>query len=152
MIHWELCKQLKFYHTNKWYVQNPISVLDNDTHKLLWDFEIQTDYLISARRLDLIINKKERTCRIMDVAIPADHRLKLKESEKRDQYLDLVMELKKLWNMKVTVIPIVTGPLGIVTKGLVQGMEDLRITGRIETVHTTESLRSARILRSVQET
>ena len=31
----------------------------------------------------------------MDFAVPADHRLKLKESEKKDKYLDLARELKK---------------------------------------------------------
>ena len=66
------------------------SVLENRTHKLLWDFEIQTDDQISARRQDLmIINKKKRTCRIVDFAVPADHKVKLKECEKRDKYLDL---------------------------------------------------------------
>ena len=55
MTHWELCKKFKFDHTNKWYMHNPASVLDNETHKLLWDFDIQTNYLISTRRLSLII-------------------------------------------------------------------------------------------------
>ena len=42
-------------------MHNPASVLDNDTHKLLWDFDTQTDHLISARKPDLIvINKKEK--------------------------------------------------------------------------------------------
>ena len=42
-------------------MHNPESVLENDTHKLLWDFDIQTDHLISARRPDLIIiNNKKR--------------------------------------------------------------------------------------------
>ena len=41
VIHWELCKKLKFDHTNKWYMHNPESVLENETHKLRWDFEIQ---------------------------------------------------------------------------------------------------------------
>ena len=50
---------------------------------------------------------KKRTCEIVDFAVPADHRVKLKEYEKRDKYLELGRELKKLWNMKVTVIPIV---------------------------------------------
>ena len=53
--------------------------------------------------------------------------MKLKECEKRDKYLDLARELKKLWNMKVTIIP--TGAFGTVTKGLVKGLEDLKITG-----------------------
>ena len=37
----------------------------------------------------------------MDFAIPADHCVKLKESEKRDKYLNVARELKKLWNMRV---------------------------------------------------
>ena len=38
----------------------------------------------------------------MDFAVPADHSIKLKESEKKDKYLDLVRRLKKMWNMKET--------------------------------------------------
>ena len=61
MIHWELYKKFRFDHMYKWYMHNPASVQENDTHKLLWDFDIQTDHLISARRPDLIIiNNKKR--------------------------------------------------------------------------------------------
>ena len=69
------------------------------THKLLWDFDTQTDHLISHRRPDLIVinthKKKKRTCKIVDFAVPAGHRIQLKESEKKDKYLDLARELKK---------------------------------------------------------
>ena len=96
-------------------MHNPTSVLENDTHKFLLDFDIQTDHLILARRPDFtIINKKEKR----EKKKRTDHRVKLKESEKRDKYLDLARGLKKLWNMKVTVIPIVTCALGTVTKRL----------------------------------
>ena len=57
----------------------------------------------------------------MDFAVPADHRVKLKESEKKGKYLDLARELKKLWNMKVTVISTVIGTVGTITEGLLQG-------------------------------
>ena len=78
-------------------MHHPTSVLENDTHKLLWDFDIQMDHLISAIQPDLIIiNKNKRTCKIVDFAVPADHRIKLKESVKRDKYLNLARELKKL--------------------------------------------------------
>ena len=97
-------------------MHNPAPVLENDSHKLLWDFNIQTDHLIPARRPDLIIinnnNKKKRICKIVDFAVPADHKINLKESEKKDKYLDLARELKNLWNMKVTIVPIVIGALG----------------------------------------
>ena len=101
-------------------MHNPGPVLENDTHKLLWDFDIQTDHLITTRRPDLIIinNKKKRICKIIDFLVSADHRIKLKECEKKDKYLDLARELKKLWNMNVTIIPIVIGAFGTVTKEL----------------------------------
>ena len=105
---------------------NAAAVLKNKPQKLLWDFNIQTDHLISTRRPDLIvIRKKKRTCKIVDFAIPAKHRIKLKESEMKDKYLDLDWELKKLWNMKVTIISIVIGAFGTVTKRLLKGLEDL---------------------------
>ena len=70
-------------------MHNPAPVLENDTHKLIWDFNMQTDHLISARTPDLKINKKKkRLCKIVDFAVPADHRIKLKECEKKDEYLD----------------------------------------------------------------
>ena len=64
--------------------------------------------------------KKKKICKIVDFAAPANHRIKLKECEKRDKYLDLARELKKLWNMAVTIIPIVIGAFGTVTKGLLK--------------------------------
>ena len=39
---------------------NPTSVLENKTHKRLWDFEIQTEHLIAARQPDLIIIIKKK--------------------------------------------------------------------------------------------
>ena len=53
--------------------------------------------------------------------------VKLKESKKRDKYLDLAKELRKLWNMKVMMISIVIGADGTVNKGLVRRLEDLEI-------------------------
>ena len=54
--------------------------------------------------------------------------------------------------MKVMMIPVVIGALGTVTKRLVQGLEDLEIRGRVETIQMTALLRLARILRRVLET
>ena len=49
VIHRELCKKFNFHHSTKWYMHKPESVLENKTHKILWDFEVQTDHLIPAR-------------------------------------------------------------------------------------------------------
>ena len=63
--------------------------------------------------------------------------MKLKECKKRDKYLDLARELKKLRNMKVTITPIVIGAFRTVIKGLLKGLEDLVVGGREETIQTT---------------
>ena len=72
---------------NKWYMHNPEYILENETHKILWDFEIQTDQPISARRSDLMIvnnnkkkkkkkkgkkRKEKRISRTVDFAVLAD--------------------------------------------------------------------------------
>ena len=60
-------------------MHEPESVLENETHNILWDFEIKTDHLIPARRPYLVlINKKKRICQLVDFAIPANHRVKMK--------------------------------------------------------------------------
>ena len=155
VIHWEMFMKSKFDHANKWYMHNPALVRENDRHKLLWDFEIHTDHLISARRPDLIIinkKKKKRICKIVDFSVQVDHRIKLKEREKKNKYLDFARDLKNLWSMKVTILPIVIGTFGTITKGLLKGLEDLGVGGQVETIQMTALLRTAIILRRVLET
>ena len=78
-----MCKKFKFDHINKCYMHSPAPVLENDTHKHLWDFNIQTDQLIPVRIPDLIIiNKKEENLKIVDFAVPADDWINLNECEK----------------------------------------------------------------------
>ena len=76
----------------------------------------------------------------------------MKENEKIDKYLDLARELKKLWNMRIKMIPIVVGAHGTVPKNLENKLDDLEIRGRIGTILTTALLQSARILRRVLKT
>ena len=87
-IHWELCKKSKFDHANKWYMHNPNSIVEDGTYKILWDFNIKTDHLISARRPDLIIIGKKISCKIADSLVPAENKVKLKENKKKDEYFD----------------------------------------------------------------
>ena len=58
VIHWELCKKMKFDWTTKWYMHKQKFILENETYKILRDFEMQTDHL--ARRPDLVMINKRR--------------------------------------------------------------------------------------------
>ena len=142
VINGELCKKLKPHHTNKTYMLH-----QNKTYKHLWDLEIQTRLLISARQPDLVtVNKNKRT-----FAVSTEHKVKSKENENRDKYLDLARELKKLWNMKVKMIPSVVGAQGTIPKALVKGLEYLEINGQVDNFQATALQRSTRIPRRVLE-
>ena len=45
----------------------------------MWDFSIQTDHVIEARRPDLVVVDKERSCKIIDFAVPGDSRIEEKD-------------------------------------------------------------------------
>ena len=158
---WFYCFKQQFRFNNNHICTVTWFQLTNNNNKNNYN---KTDHLIPARRPNFIIinekkkkkkkqkeKKKKRTCKIVDFAVPVDHRVKLKENEKKNNYLDLTRELKILWNMKVMFIPIIIGTLSIFTKELIKGQVDLEIKWRVETVQTTALLRSARILREVLE-
>ena len=65
----------------------------------------------SEDQISCYLTRREKSL-LQDLAVPADQRAKIKESEKISKYLNFVRELKKLWNMEVTVIPIEVGVLG----------------------------------------
>ena len=122
VIHWELWKKLKCDYTNEWYMRNQESVTEKETRKILWDIDIQTHHLISVRLPDLVIIKKRkenlpnnRLCRSYWPVCKTERKWK------RDTYQDFAIELKRLWNMTVTMIRIVIGALGTVIKILVKG-------------------------------
>ena len=79
------------------------------------DFSIQTDKDIEQRRPDIVvIDQEKRECKILDIAVPEDQNLKVKELGKVTKYQDL----RLMWDVKATVIPIVVGALGKVSKEL----------------------------------
>jgi hypothetical protein len=72
---------------------------------------------VLANRSDIIVkNKKDRTCLLVDVAIPSDRNVIQKEAEKKLKYKNLSIEIQGMWNMKCFVIPVITGATGIVSK------------------------------------
>ena len=107
----------------------PRSILENEDYNILYDFSIQTDHVIEARRPDLVVvDKKERICKIIDFAVPGDSRMEGKEKDKLEKYQDLGRGLQKIWNVNVKVIPLVVGFLGAIPKQLGNRLKQLGIT------------------------
>ena len=87
---------------------------------------------ISASRPDIVIvDKNKENLPNRGLCLPGGRQSKIKEGEKINKYVDLVRELKQLRNLKVTVLPIVSGALGIIPKSLIKRMDDLEIRGHV---------------------
>ena len=118
----------------------------------MWDFIIQTDHVIEVPRPDLVVvDKKERSCKIIDFAVSGDSRIEEKEKDKIEKYQDLGRELQKIWNVKVKIIPLVVGSLGAIPKQFGNRLKQIGITARTAEVQKTVLLGMARILRKVLE-
>ena len=77
IVHWKLARKCNFEAGNKWY----------EDYKILWDFSIHIDHVKEARRPDLVVvNKKKRSCKIIDFAVPVDSRIQEKEKDKIEKY------------------------------------------------------------------
>ena len=110
-VHWQLCGKAELERADKWYNHTPERVVENEGFKVLWDFNVQCDRMVEARRPDIIfVDKQAREAKIIDIAIPGDARVKDKELEKIEKYQLLLEEIGKMWRLKkVTVVPIVIG-------------------------------------------
>ena len=113
---------------------------------------MQTDYLIEAQRPDLVVvDKKERSCKIIDFTVPGDSRIEEKEKDNVEKYQDLGRELQKIWKVKVKIIPSVVGSLDAIAKQFGNRLKQIGITAGTTQVQKTVLLGTARILRKVLE-
>ena len=103
---------------------------------------------IQARRPDIVIHdKSNKSCYIIDVAIPGDARVAQKEAEKIEKYIDLRRELQKLWKVKAKVVPIVVSALGTVSRSLNSYLNEIGVSSKIQVIQKSALLGTARILR-----
>ena len=148
-IHWELCGKFQMERASNWYEHKPEGVVENDVVKILWDFMIQCDRMVEHRKPDIVVvEKSEKRCFVIDVAVPGDARVETKEKEKVEKYQELKQEIIRLWGMKkVEVIPIVVGALGAVSMRISEWIKKADVKLKIEHLQKTALLGTARILR-----
>ena len=77
-----------------------------------------------------VVDKKERSCKIIDLAVPGDGRIEEKEKHKMEEYQVLGRELQKIWNVKVNIIPLVAGSCGAIPKQFGKRLSQIGITVR----------------------
>ena len=146
--HWRLCQIYSLPHADSWYKHLAEKVIDTPQVKILWDFNIQTDRVLEARRPGIIVKDKEnQETWIIDINCnPGDLRVREKELEKREKYQDLAIEMKRLWKTSVKIVPIVVGALGTIGSAR-SDLETLGINDGTEMIQAAALLGSVHILR-----
>ena len=94
-IHWRISKAFKKLPVaDKWYNHSPETVVSNDQVTLIWDMQVHTDKEIKANKPDIIIKDHiNSTCQLIDMTIPSDRNVSIKEVEKFSKYKDLEIEI-----------------------------------------------------------
>jgi len=115
---------------------------------VLWNQAVHTDREVTANRPGVIIkNKKEKTCTLIDVAIPADRNVVQKEAEKKLKYKGLFVEIQRMWNLKFTIVAVIIGATGIVTRSLRKILETVPGKHSIDSLQKTAILGTSHIIR-----
>jgi len=128
----------------------PKPVYEEGDVTVLWNPAVHTDTEVTANRPDIIIkNKKEKTCTLIDVAIPADRNVVQKEAEKKLKYNGLCIEIKRMWNVKCTIIPVIIGDIRIVTRSSRKNLEAVQGRYTIDPLQKTAILGTSHIIRKV---
>ena len=151
-LHWSVCKDHDIEITDKWYEHVPETVIHNKDNNItiMWDMTVNTDKTITANRRDIIVKDSvNSTCKLIDMTVPSDRNIALKETKKKCKYKDLELEIQRMWHMKTVVIPVVVGALGTVKKGMAENIKKVSERATMTEIQKICMLGSARILRKV---
>ena len=96
-LHWRICQHYNAQHAENWHEHHPEPVTEGNDATILWDFTIHTDRSVKANRPDITVkDHEERTCLSIDMTVPSDRNVSLKEYEKVSKYKDLEIEIQKM--------------------------------------------------------
>ena len=150
ILHWNMCKEFDIKTTDKWYLHNPDPVANAPHITIIWDTQVQTDRKITANKPDIILkDEANKTCLIIDVAIPSDYNVTQKEAEKYLKYKDLQIEIQRMWNMRAKIIPVVIGATGLISNSTCKAIEEIPGSHNLLMLQKTVVLSTAHIVRKV---
>jgi hypothetical protein len=158
---YEACVQLHFTTSKEtrvtldkeyWYehVAKSVERIHEGNITILWILQVKTDRTIPDNKLDVIIGDNEKgTCMLIDVAISGDRNVIKKEAEKIVRYKDLAIEIQRMWNVEPTVIPVIAGETGSITRAFIKYLSNIPGKHEMTELQKTAVLGNAHVLRKV---
>jgi len=135
-----------------WYELIPKSVETSQAGKvtILWNQQVQTDRTIPNNKPDIIIRDNEKgTFMLIDVTISGDRNVIKKEAENILKYKDLTIEIQRMWNIKLKVIPVIIGATGTISKSFTKYVSNIPGKHVVKELQKAAIFGTAHILRKV---
>ena len=119
--------------------------------RITWDMTIYTDKVLKHNRPDItIVHNDTRKWTLIDIAVPADQNITRAEEEKVEKYQELAFEIRRIHGAsKVTIISVVIGALGSISKGGKTRFGKLDLPEFLGSVQLSAILGTAHLLRNV---
>ena len=114
-----------------------------------YDQLITTDRPIGANRPDLVRDKANNKVYVIDISCPCDTNVWKKETEKISKYGPLKVELQKMWGCSCTVIPVVIGGLGAVSKNIEKHLTNIPGSLQVKMCQKITLMGSKKILQDI---
>ena len=154
-VYWELLVKYGFERSEKWYqeVPDPVRITSDRRYEIRWDQTIPTARKLDHNKPDVVmIDHVEKKWILIDFSVPFDGNVAKKEDEKKTNYTELARSVAAEHNVRVEIIPIVVGALGVVTKDLEEYLKKLEIRDVIGGLQTAALIGTAAILKKVLST
>ena len=151
-VYWEVCGNLGLTRSAKWYEETPDPVRrrKDGLTEVWWDQTVSTPTKFDRNRPDMVvIDRESKRWFMVDFSVPCDSNVAKKENEKIDKYKDLAAEFARMNGVKVEVVPLVVGALGVVSKDLVRWLKRIGIGDIVGELQTAAVIGTVAILRKV---
>jgi hypothetical protein len=135
-----------------WYEHVPKSVETSQEGKvnILWNQQVQTERTIPNSKLDIILrDNEERKCILIDVALLGDRNVIKKEVEIIVKHKDLIIEIRRMWNVKTKMTTVIIGATGTSSKSFRKYLSSIPGKHEVKELQKTAILGTAHILQKV---
>ena len=150
-VYWELLVKYGFERSEKWYqeVPDPVRRTVEGRYEIRWDQPIPTTRKLDHNKPDVMIDHVDKKWTLIDFSVRCDKNVAKKEDDKKTKYIELARSVAAEHNVRVEIIPIVVGALGVVTKDLENYLKKLEIRDVIGGLQTAALIGTAAILKKV---